>query len=158
MALLATNALPLDWVAYCGLTLDKQLIWEERGNELKKAVLYLINSKKEHAKKDLYLAYSQGNMTAYPPNMKAMVRYLWTQHPNNKPSNQSNGEKGDKNKGNDPKSEDKDSNTGDTTGAPIGDTTTTEEFTAPSGGPVLALTFWRQMYSCPVYHALWGIF
>ena len=37
-------------------------------------------------------------------------------------------------KGDDSKSEDKDSSTGDTTGAHIGDTTTTEEFTAPSRG------------------------
>ena len=40
----------------------------------------------------------------------------------------------DTKKGDDPKSEDKDNNTRDTTGAHIGDTTTTEESTAPSGG------------------------
>ena len=55
-----------------------------------------MNSKKEHAKKDLRLAYSQGHMTAYPPNIKAMARYLSTQYPNNKPANQRNGKKGDK--------------------------------------------------------------
>ena len=93
-----------------------------------------MNSKNKQAKKDLRLAYSQGNMTAYPPNIEAMAWYLSTQYPNNKPANQRNGKKGDKNKGNDPKSKDKDSNTRDTAGAHVGDTTTTEESTAPDGG------------------------
>ena len=44
---------------------------------------------------NLHLAYSQGNMMAYPPNIKAMARYLSTQYPNNKPANQHNGKKGD---------------------------------------------------------------
>ena len=42
--------------------------------------------------------------------------------------------KGDKNKGDDPKSKDKVINTGDTAGAHVGDTTTTEESTIPIGG------------------------
>ena len=45
-----------------------------------------------------------------------MARYLSTQYPNNKPAHQSGGKKGDKRKGNDLKSEDKDSNTGGTIG------------------------------------------
>ena len=61
-----------------------------------------------------------------------MARYLSTQYPNNKPANQHNSKKGDTNKGDDPKSEDNDSTTVDTIGAHVGNTTTTEEFTAPS--------------------------
>ena len=93
-----------------------------------------MNLKNKHAKKDLHLAYSQGNMTAYPPNIEGMARCLLTQYPNNKPVNQHNGKKGDTNKGDDPKSKDKDSNTRDTAGSHVGDTATTEESTPPSGG------------------------
>ena len=42
-----------------------------------------------------------------------------------------------KEKGGDPKSEDKDSNTGGTAGAHVEDTTTNEDTTAPSGGAYL---------------------
>ena len=73
MVLLAAEAVLLDWVVYCALTPDKQFVWEERGNELNKAMLYLINSKNKHAKKDLRLAYSQENMTAYPLNIEAWL-------------------------------------------------------------------------------------
>ena len=76
-----------------------------------------MNSKNETAKKDLRLAYSQGNYTAYPPDIKAVARYLSTQYPNNKPANQRKGNKGNKRTGDDTKSEDKDSNTGGTAGA-----------------------------------------
>ena len=72
MILLAVGTIPLDWVVYCELTPDKQLAWEERGDELNKATLYLMNSKNKQAKKDLSLAYSQGNMTAYSTNIEAM--------------------------------------------------------------------------------------
>ena len=41
---------------------------------------------------------------------------------------------GDKKKGDDPKSKDKDNKTGATAGAHVEDTTTLEESTAPSGG------------------------
>ena len=63
-----------------------------------------------------------------------MARYLLTQYPNNKPANQHNGKKGDKNKGNDPKPEFKDSNIGDTADAHVGDTTTTKKSNTPSRG------------------------
>ena len=49
---------PLDWDAYCALTPDKQLAWEERGDELNKEMLHLMNLKNKHAEKDLPLAYS----------------------------------------------------------------------------------------------------
>ena len=38
MTLLAAEAVPLDWAAYCTLTPDKQLAWEERGDVLTKAM------------------------------------------------------------------------------------------------------------------------
>ena len=80
----------------------------ERGNELNKAMLYLMNSKNKQAKKDLRLASSQGNMTAYLTNIQAMDQYLSTQYANNKPISQSNGKRGVTNKGDDRRSEDKD--------------------------------------------------
>ena len=40
-----TETIPLDLVAYCVLTPDKQLTWEERGNKLNKAMFYLMDSK-----------------------------------------------------------------------------------------------------------------
>ena len=63
--------------------------------------------------------------------------YLSTQYPNNKPTNQRRGNKENKRKGDDPKSEDKDSNTSGTAGAHIEDTITNEDTTAPSGGSSL---------------------
>ena len=57
-------------------------------------MLYLMNSKNKHAKKDLCLAYSQGSLTAYPPTIEGMARYISTQYPNNKPPNQRNGKRG----------------------------------------------------------------
>ena len=94
MTLLAAAALTLDWPVYYGLTSDEQLVWEQKGDALNKPMLYLLNSKNKHAKKDLHLAYSQGNLTAYPPSIEGMARYLSTQYPNNKPANQRNGKKG----------------------------------------------------------------
>ena len=134
MTLLAATAPPIDWAGYCGLTPDKQLIWEERSDELNKFMLYLINSNNKHAKKDLCLAYSQRNLTAYPFTIKEMARYLSTQYPNNKPTNQRDGKKGVKQQGDYQKAEDKDSNTGGTAGAHVENTTTPEESATPNGG------------------------
>jgi len=75
----------LDWARYCTLTPDKKLLWEQRADEANQSMLYLMNLKNNIAKKDLHLAYSQGNNTAYPPNIESMARYLSTQYPNNKP-------------------------------------------------------------------------
>ena len=63
-----------------------------------------------------------------------MARYLSTQYPNKNSAHQRKGTKWDKKKGNDLKSEDKDSNTGTTAGAHVGDTTPPEESTATSRG------------------------
>ena len=73
MILLAAETISLDQVENCALTSDKLLVWEDRGDELNKAMLYLINSKNKQAKKDLCLAYSQRNMIAYPTNIEAMA-------------------------------------------------------------------------------------
>ena len=69
--------------------------WGERGDELNKAMLYLMDSVNKNTKKNLNLAYSQGDMTAYPPIIKGMARYISTQYPNNKPAHQRDGKKGD---------------------------------------------------------------
>ena len=100
-------------------------------------MIYLINSKNEVAKKDLRLAYSQGNYTAYPADIEAVAWYLSTKYPNNKPANQRRSNKGNKRKGDDPKSEDKDNIMGGTAGTHVEDTTTNENTTAPSGGASL---------------------
>ena len=94
MALLVAAAPVIDWAGYCALTPAKQLMWEERGDGLNKTMLYLMNLKNKHAKKDLHLAYSQANLTAYPSPIKGMARYLLTQYPNNKPTNQRDDKKG----------------------------------------------------------------
>ena len=95
-------------------------------------MFYLMKSKNKNTKKDLRLAYSQGNNTAYPTDIESVARYLSTQYPNNKPTNQHEANKGNKRKGDDKKSEEKDSNTGGTAGAHVEDTTTNENTTAPS--------------------------
>ena len=64
MELLTNTQPPLDWAAYCALTVDQQLVWELRADELNQAVLFLLNSKNKPAEKDLRLAYSPGNNTA----------------------------------------------------------------------------------------------
>ena len=91
MALLEAEAVPLTWVDYCAMPPADQLVWEERGYQLNIAILYLMNLKNKNAKKDLCLAYSQGNMTTYPPIIKGKARYLSTQYPNNKSTHQYNG-------------------------------------------------------------------
>ena len=125
----------LDWVAYCAMPPADQLVWEERGDDLTKSMLFTMNLKNDNTKKDLCLAYSQGNKIAYVPTIEAMARYLSTQYSNNKPANQGGGKKGDKKKGDESRSEDKDGNTGGTAGAHVEDTTTTEESTVPNKAP-----------------------
>ena len=93
-----------------------------------------MNSKNEITKKDLRLAYSQGNYTAYPADTEAAAWCLSTQYPNNKPGNQ---QKNKERKADDPKSEDKDNITGGIAGAHVEDTTVNEDTTAPSGGASL---------------------
>ena len=98
---LLSNALPssLDSAGYCALPEADQRVMELRADILNQSMPYLMNSKNKNAKKELRLAYSQGNNTAYLPDVKSMARYLSTQYPNNKPTNQRGGKKGDKRKG-----------------------------------------------------------
>ena len=74
--LLKAETPALDWDDYCGLMAGVRLVWEEKAEALNKAMLLLLNSKNDNAKKDLSLAYKQGNKTAYPLNLESMVRYL----------------------------------------------------------------------------------
>ena len=134
MHLLSNTETPLDWDAYCTLSAEGQLAWELRADALNQSMIYLMNSKNEITKKDLHLAYSQGNYTVYPADIKAATLYLSTQYPNNKPSNQG---KNKQRKGDDSKFEDKDYIMGGTYGENVEDTTTNEETTAPSGGASL---------------------
>ena len=94
MVLIKAKAVPLTWVDYCAMAPVDRLVWEERGNELNKAILYLMNLKNNNAKKDLRLAYSQENMTAYPPTIKGMTRYLSTEYPNKISAHQRDGKRG----------------------------------------------------------------
>ena len=95
----------------------------------------LLNSKNGNAKKYVRLAYSQGNKKVYPLNLESMTRCLLSMYliksANNPPD-----KKGDKNrnKGDEPKSEDKDNNTTGTTCAHIGETTTPKDSNAPIDG------------------------
>ena len=82
IVLLGAERLAIDWARYCLLTPVQQLVWEERGNDLTKPILILMNLKNNNAKKNLQLAYSQRNITAYTPTIEAMARYLSTQYPN----------------------------------------------------------------------------
>ena len=137
MELLSKVLVPLGWAGYCTLLEENQLMWEARAVALNQTMLYLMNSKNENTKKDLRLAYFQGNNTTYPTNIKSAARYMSTKYPNNKPTNQRGGNKRNKRKGDAPKFEDKDSSTGGTAGAHVEDTTTNEDTTAPSGGASL---------------------
>ena len=57
---------PLTWDQYCAMPEENRLMWEQKADALNQAMIYVMNSKNETAKKDLHLAYSQGNHTAYP--------------------------------------------------------------------------------------------
>ena len=63
--LLATEVPAADWAGYCAIDVADQETWEGKGDASTKAVLFLMNSKKDAAKKDLRLSYSQGNKSAY---------------------------------------------------------------------------------------------
>ena len=69
---LLSNVVPaLDWDDYCILPAAGRLEWETRADTLNQAMIYIMNSKNEIAKKELHLTYSQGNYTAYPSDIKA---------------------------------------------------------------------------------------
>ena len=45
-------------------------------------MLLLVNLKNEIAKKDLRLAYAQGNLSAYPDSCEKIARFLLSQYAN----------------------------------------------------------------------------
>ena len=92
-----------------------------------------MNLKNDNTQKDLLLAYSQGNIIAYPVNAESMARYLSLMY-NIKNINNPRDKKGDKNgkKGDESKSEDKDNNKIGTAGAHVGGITTPQDSSAPS--------------------------
>ena len=97
MELLRVGTLAVDQAGYCLLPPTQQLVWEERGGDLTKLMLFLMNLKNNNAKEDLHLAYSQENKTAYPLSIEAMARYMSMQYPNKNPGHQRDGKRGDKN-------------------------------------------------------------
>ena len=106
------------------MTITNQEIWEAKGDASTKAMLLLMNSKNDAAKKDLRLLYLLGNKTAYLGTAESMARYLLTQY-NNKVPNNPRDERGDRNsqKGDDAKSEDSDTTTTGSAGAHVGEVT-----------------------------------
>lgn len=52
MKLLGAEAIPLTWVNYCVKPVTEQLSWEEKGDASTKAMLLLMNSKNDNARKD----------------------------------------------------------------------------------------------------------
>ena len=68
----------LNWAHYCAMTVAVRESWEVKGDASTKAMLPLMNSKNDNAKKDLCLFYSQGNKSAYLVTAEGMARYLST--------------------------------------------------------------------------------
>ena len=62
--LLKSEVPALDLAAYCAMPVVEQIVWEEKGDAITKSMHLLMNSKNNNAKKDLCLAYSQGNKSA----------------------------------------------------------------------------------------------
>ena len=152
-ALLKRELIPLTWANYCAIPPTDQLVLEERGDRLNKAMLFLMNWKNNNAKKHLRLVYSQESMTTYSSTIEGMTRYLSTQYPNKNSANQCNGKKGDiqVKKGDDLKCEDTDSKTGGTAGANVEDTALPKKSTAPSRGASLGAHVLEanELLSCP---------
>ena len=87
LELLKAETVSLDWAAYCVMSVANQEIWEAKGDAFTKAMLFLMNSKNDAAKKDVCLSYSQGNKKAYLETAESMARYLSTQYNNKVPNN-----------------------------------------------------------------------
>ena len=78
MELLKAKPTPLTWANYYAMSVADQITWKERGDNSTKAMLLLLKSNNDNAKKDLCLLHSQGNKSAYSPTAKVMARYLST--------------------------------------------------------------------------------
>ena len=92
--------------------------------------------KNKVAKKDLRLAFAQGNHLAYPDTIETMARFILSQYKNKNvnPNNNSRDKKGDKNrkKDDEAKLEDKDNNNTGTVGADVGETAASQDSTTTS--------------------------
>ena len=152
LELLKAEAPPLDWADYCALPVVEQLTWEEKGGASTNSMLLFMNSKNDNTKKDLCLLYSQGNKSAYPVSAEGMARHLSTQYTTKILHNPRN-KRGDKNskKGDNSKSEDKDSTTTGTTCAHIGEVTTPQDSTTPSDGSSIGahVSEFTELAFCP---------
>ena len=73
---------------HCALPAETRLVWETRSDALTQGMIFIMNSKNEITKKDLLLAYSEGNHTVYPTNIEMAAWYLTTQYPSIKSGNQ----------------------------------------------------------------------
>ena len=134
LELLKAETVPLDWAAYCAMSIADQESWERKGDACTKAMLILMNSKNDAAKRDLRLSYSQGNKKAYPETEESMARYLSTQY-SNKLANNPRDKKGkNSKKGDDTKTEPSNTSTSGTAGAHVGETATPKDTTVPSKG------------------------
>ena len=126
------------WDNYCAMISAERLTWEEKADDLGKAMILLMNSKNEAAKKDLRLAYAQGNHSEYPSTMEKMARFILSQYKNKNinPNNNPREKKWDKNrkKGDEAKSEDKDYNNTGTAGTHVEETSADQDAGATSDG------------------------
>ena len=62
------------------MTPTARLIWEEKVDAQTKALLFLMNSKNKIVKKDIRLAFAQGNHSAYLDTIKSMMRFPSSQY------------------------------------------------------------------------------
>ena len=88
--LLAKETSLLNWDDYYLMAAPQRLVWEDKTADLAKAILLLVNSKNELARNDLYLAYAQGNLKAYPGGCEKIARFLLSQYANKKTNNPDN--------------------------------------------------------------------
>ena len=97
-----------------------------------------MNSKNEPAKKDLRLAFAQGNHSAYPDTIETMSRFLYLQYKNKNinPNNNPCDKEGDKNgkKGDEAELEHNDNNNAGTAGASFGEMTASQDSSTTSNG------------------------
>ena len=78
MELLKAKPIASTSANYCAICVTDHNNWGEKYDASTKAMLLLLNYKNDNTKKDLRLAYSQGNESAYSPTAKTMARYLST--------------------------------------------------------------------------------